>query len=1024
MKGRFPLPTRSRRIVQCAFVALAALAVRTLLTPENLTAVEHPGISTGGETAGKPLEQPIRISGDIAHQWRTPDGTNVSVIRGNGRVEQGKTAFTARQLVIWQNQHQGRERIEVYLEDDVQIIRPDMTRPQTSYFVELWTQAGTTFQARWPREYAEPIRDPLFERASERRRSSGGAVRQAQHLELPPPGYYYTSRRLEDSPGPQRRFRIYTRTGQPISLKWERSTTTTPVEQIGIGTGGIKLNVDSPRADGLPDPNAIELAADNLVIWTADQDFAELTQGGEKLQTRDTPLQVYLEGNIVIRQGDATLKADRAYYDARDRRAILLDAELKMYVPQAGSFVRVRAAEIRQLAERSFHARNAWLSGSYHGKPGYRVEASDIYLEPRVTDPWVQSQGGYVDPVTGQFEDGQVDWVTTLDNRFVLNDTPLFYLPYLAGPAENPHIPIKGFSVETNRQFGTGIKTAWDPFYLLSRESPENLDSSLLIDYLSRRGPAGGFEGDYSGTDIFGPGDSYDGRFHGYYIHDSGTDRLGMDRRRLIPPNENRGRLFWQHRHDFPHSVSIFAESGYISDRNFLESFYENEFDQQKDNQTRLILEQKLQNLSWSLLAQPQVNGFENNTEWFPKGDLFVLGEPVFGGPVTWTSHSSAGYAQLNRADNPTDPTDTFTPIGYYAGREGLVSMSRHELAMPFNVGPVIVVPFVMGEAAYWGDDLTGDDRQRLVGMAGVRGSLSMWRAFPHVCSRIFNLNGLAHRMVFDFEYAYTDSTDDITGIAQYNELDDDAQERYRQRFPVNTFGGPVPNFLNERRYAIRSGAGSLVSVPYHELIDDLNVLRFGWHHRLQTKVGPPHDMRIRDWMTLDLEAAFFPNAGNHALAGRDFGEDFGLLSARYAWLLSERTAILANALYDTFDGGQQLWNVGVLTQRSARGSLYAGLRQVKAQGFESQIATASASYLMSDKWVATGSTATNISNGFNQGQTLTLTRVGADFLVHFGFGYDRSKDSVGVAFALEPRFGQRTPYSSQMNSLLGLDQY
>ncbi len=77
----------------------------------------------------------------------------------------------------------------------------------------------------------------------------------------------------------------------------------------------------------------------------------------------------------------------------------------------------------------------------------------------------------------------------------------------------------------------------------------------------------------------------------------------------------------------------------------------------------------------------------------------------------------------------------------------------------------------------------------------------------------------------------------------------------------------------------------------------------------------------------------------------------------------------------------------------------------------------------MSDKWTATGSTAHNISNGFNQGQTFTLTRVGADFLVHFGLGYDRSKESVGVAIALEPRFGPRTPYSSQMNSLLGLDQ-
>jgi lipopolysaccharide export system protein LptA len=1005
-----------RRIVQCALIALTALTLRTPLSPEAVLAAEAPGDES--------LQLPIRISGDVAHQWRTDDGANVSVIRENARVEQGDLTLHAKQLVVWQNHFQGRERIEVYLEGDVRIVRPDATRPKSTHFVELWTEAGTTFQARWPREYAGPLRSPLYERASERRRASSGAIRQTQLLELPPPGYYYTSRRFEETAGALRRFRIYTRTGQPISLKWERSTTTTPAEQIGIGTGGIKLNVDSPRADGLPDPNAIELAADNLVIWTADQDFSELTQGGEKLQARDTPLQVYLEGNIVIRQGDATLKADRAYYDARERRAILLDAELKMYVPQAESVVRVRAAEIRQLSERSFHARNAWLSGSYFGKPGYRLEASDIFLEPRVTNPWVKAQGGYIDPVTGEYEDGETDWVTSLDNRFVFGETPIFFAPYLAGPAEEPHIPITSVEVASDRPFGTQVKTAWDPFYLFSSESPEELSASLLIDYLSRRGPAGGFEGDYDGTEMFGPGDSYTGLFHGYYVNDSSTDRLGLDRLSLIPDDENRGRFLWRHRHRFPHSFSIFAESGYVSDRNFLEQYYENEFDQDKDNQTRLILEQKLQNLSWSLLAQPQLNEFENNSEWYPKADLFVLGEPLFGSPITWTSHSSAGYARRNQADAPNDPNDVFSPIGYYAGREGLVTMSRHELTLPFNVGPVIVVPFLMGEAARWGDDLMGDELERYVGSAGVRGSLTMWRAFPHICSRVFNLNGLAHRMVFDFEYAYTDSSEDITRIAQYNELDDDSQERFRQRFPVNTFGGVVPNFLNERRYAIRSGAGSLVSVPYHELIDDLNVFRVGWHHRLQTKVGPPHDMRIRDWMTLDLEASIFPNAGSHSLAGRDFGEDFGLLSARYSWLMSERTAFLANALYDTFDGGQQLWNVGLLTQRSARGSLYLGVRQVKAQSFKSQIATASASYLMSDKWVATGSTAHDISAGFNQGQTFTLTRIGADFLVHFGLGYDRSKESVGLAIALEPRFGPRTPYSSQMNSLLGLDQY
>ena len=55
------------------------------------------------------------------------------------------------------------------------------------------------------------------------------------------------------------------------------------------------------------------------------------------------------------------------------------------------------------------------------------------------------------------------------------------------------------------------------------------------------------------------------------------------------------------------------------------------------------------------------------------------------------------------------------------------------------------------------------------------------------------------------------------------------------------------------------AGRGRGVTDPYHELVDDLHVLRLGWRHRWQTKVGPPERPRIRDWMTLDLEASFFP---------------------------------------------------------------------------------------------------------------------------------------------------------------------
>jgi hypothetical protein len=194
-----------------------------------------------------------------------------------------------------------------------------------------------------------------------------------------------------------------------------------------------------------------------------------------------------------------------------------------------------------------------------------------------------------------------------------------------------------------------------------------------------------------------------------------------------------------------------------------------------------------------------------------------------------------------------------------------------------------------------------------------------------------------------------------------------------------------------------------------------------GWRHRLQTKVGPVDAPRIRDWMTLDLEASYFPNA-----ARDNFGQDFGLLSGRYMWNVGDRTTLFANAFYDTFADAQQLWSVGMLSQRTTRGSVYLGVRQVKGAGLDSQILTASYSYAMSPKWVSTIGTAYDLAENRNRGQSLTLTRVGADFLLHIGANFDQSKNNAGIGISLEPKFFPFSGASAagmgnpQLGSLMG----
>jgi hypothetical protein len=189
-----------------------------------------------------------------------------------------------------------------------------------------------------------------------------------------------------------------------------------------------------------------------------------------------------------------------------------------------------------------------------------------------------------------------------------------------------------------------------------------------------------------------------------------------------------------------------------------------------------------------------------------------------------------------------------------------------------------------------------------------------------------------------------------------------------------------------------------------------------GWRHRWQTKVGPPDRPRIKDWMTLDLEASYFPDADRD-----NFGEEFGLLGGHYAWNVGERTTLLADAIYDIFNGGQEIWSLGILTQRSARGSLYLGFRQVDVGPIDSQLIVASYSYAMSPKWASTFGTSFDIAEGRDRGQSLTITRIGEYALFHMGLGYDASRSNVGFGISIEPRLGGYGTNSTQLSSLLGV---
>lgn len=948
------------------------------------------------------------------------DQDRVLLLRGPCEIRKGNRTWTGPQAIVWEPKQPSStsRRLVVYLEHTPEVspmmIEQGHRESRPYFLIALETDQPVNYVGPNPVSVPGAANDPLYLRGVEKKRQSDSSVQLVQNFEtLEVPG---VSTQPMENPLFRRQVKIGPRfLGERIQAKGDYVANALQPEYVITVTGGVNIVVNNVplTVNGQTFLTNIDLSADKAVVWT-DANRVDQLSGFEI--DENTPFEVYLEGNIVVRQGANTIKAGRAFYDIGQRRGLLLDAEIRTKIPEYDGAVRLRASELRQFSATNFHARNAYVTTSEFGLPKYRIEASDIILEER---PSIFPNA--IDPATGQ-PDPSMMWITSHNNRIYLDNVPIFNSPYLSGPAEDPHIPISKLNIGYSSIFGAELETAWNLDTIFGWDLPDGTDLDLEADYYSERGPGLGVstEYDHYGS-LFGIPAHHQGYGQFYYIHDTGNDVLGLGRRSLEPPSENRGRALFRNRSEFSPFTTLFAEVGDVfnNDRNFIEQYYEDEWDREKDLENKLLLEHQYDNMTASLLGAVRTNDFSNQTDWLPRVDLTILGQPIFDSPINWSMHSYAGYARLQQGDSPSDPIkDPYIPLDYYGDSEGLVAMSRHELTLPFNAGPVKVVPYVLGEVAHWQEDLTGDELTRWYGSAGVRASIQFSKYMPHVQSSILGLNGLAHKVVFDLDYYLAESSEDLSRIPQYNAFEENAQERFRSRFQFLEFGGILPEVFDPRGYALRSGIGRSVTAPYHELVDDMHALRLGMHHRWQTKVGPRDNPRIVDWMELDLGVTFFPDANED-----NYGESFGLLTGRYAWNVGPRTSVLASGAFDFFDMGQRVYNVGILNQRSERGSIYFGYRNLEAGSIESQLLTTSLSYVMTpDLYVATFGASYDIAEGVDRGQSLTITRISENFLLHFGIGYDRSKDNIGVALSLEPKFGSFGRGSMQLNSLLGIE--
>ena len=1011
-----------------AHVARLAIVALLLACPASARAeIELPRASDN---------RPIAIRANGATHW-TQGSYEVYVLRGACRIEQGATLATAEEAVLWIDRAEsfsGRaSKVIAYMEGNVAVDfnragvantfsgRPAQSIRDRTWLGRFSTTAGIEMAVPISSAPAD-MQPAIVERGMSAREPAaakgsgafaGGVANaiagqnpaktpdplpgesvepaQFQREEIAPPAgtpIAATGSRVRVFPRGGGRWNIQT---QPDEARNERVVTVNQGVQIVI--------------EGLDMLGTVSVETDRLVFWVPNVNLTDANIG-QALQSGEGPMEFYMEGNIIFRQGDRVIYADRMYYNVRDEYGVVLNAEMLTPVQEYQGLLRLKAEVLQQVNRQHFEAYGAAITSSRIGVPRYWFQTQNVSIDDVQTpliDPFTNTP--LLNPQTGEPEVDHQLLATSQNNYVYMAGVPVLYWPVIATDLTKPTFYVDRIKLKNDGVFGTQVLVDWDLYQLLGiEEPPPNTKWTLSTDFLSDRGPALGTNYLYSGDTLFGVPGGYRGFIDAWGVHDDGRDNLGLDWRDLAVPDPWRGRVLAQHRHYLPGDFTLSAELGLVSDYNFLEQYYELEWDTLKDQSTGLELKRIVENSSWSITADARPNDFVTDTEWLPRGDHFLIGQSLLFDRLTWHEHTSVGYARMRRADAPVDPAQlaVFSFLPWEADVTGMRAATRHELDLPLNVGPSKVVPYLLGEAAYWGQDLTGDELTRTYLQGGVKASLPVWKADPQISSELFNLNGMAHKITYEVEAFYAAADANLNQLPLYDALDDNATEWFRRQEAVRTFGQPAGTFVpiqyDERYFALRNNLQGNVT-GQTEIADDLAEIRMGINQRWQTKRGLVGNERIIDWIVLDVGAVLFPDPDRD-----NFGEGLGLIDYEFQWNLGDRLTLLSDGFYDVFSGGLKQTTIGGILSRPEYGQLYIGYRSTEGP-INSSVLSGSVSYRMSEKWIGTAGASWDFGPTGNIGQNFDLTRIGESFLIRIGVNFDASRDNFGVSFGLEPRF-------------------
>ena len=249
------------------------------------------------------------------------------------RVDEDKPYYIGRVTIYIKGDHPRTKRALAYTHVGV-LLPGELADPAKIKKSQMKLEGAQNFKA-------DP--DAFYLRAQEhRRRSTARIIRTTQVTERPEAGPEPRRVQLQRPPSRIRRIRIRSRSGNEFNMSSHPAANGTPPEQVTILTGGVTVlieGLDQP-VGGKP-AGTIELSADRMAIWSRGELAGSAGGDDGVVQSEDEPFDVYMEGNVVIFQGDPTnpqlmrkVHANAATFDAREKKVLLLEAYLPSQVVQ------------------------------------------------------------------------------------------------------------------------------------------------------------------------------------------------------------------------------------------------------------------------------------------------------------------------------------------------------------------------------------------------------------------------------------------------------------------------------------------------------------------------------------------------------------------------------------------------------------------------------------------------------------------------------------------------------------------